>query len=107
ERGPDIWQITSSGYKNEFPAKLLTLFDRLNRWLYSPKSPLNWFTKRRKMRVIPRKPQTADPGERLANGAGGGLVELNAEGAPVRVVQLCADGRDISFKLQEDEARWE
>ncbi len=107
ERGPDIWQITSSGYKNEFPAKLLTLFDRFNRWLYSPKSPLNWFTKRRKMRVIPRKPQTADSGERLANGAGVGLVELNAEGAPVRVVQLCADGRDISFKLQEDEARWE
>ncbi|WP_417598938.1 alkaline phosphatase D family protein [Oceanospirillum sp.] len=107
ERGPDIWQITSSGYKNEFPAKLLTFFDRFNRWLYSPKSPLNWFTKRRKMRVIPRKPQTADPGERLANGAGVGLVELNAEGAPVRVVQLCADGRDVSFKLQEDEARWE
>lgn len=107
ERGPDIWQITSSGFKNEFPATLLTVFDRLNRWLYSPRSPLNWFTKRRKMRVIPRKPKTADPGERLANGAGIGLVELNDEGAPIRVEQLCADGRTIGFKLQHDEARWE
>lgn len=107
ERGPDIWQITSSGFKNEFPATLLTLFDRLNRWLYSPRSPLNWFTKRRKMRVIPRKPKTADPGERLVNASGVGLVELNDEGAPKKVVQLCADGRNVGFKLQEDEARWE
>ena len=107
ERGPDLWQITSSGFKNEFPQRLLTVFDRLNRWLYSPRSPLNWFTKRRKMRVIPRKPKTADPGERLANGAGIGLVELDENGTPTKVVQLCADGRDIRFKLQEDEARWE
>ena len=107
ERGPDIWQITSSGIKNEFPKKLLIVFDRLNRWLYSPRSPLNWLTKRRKMRVIPRKPKTADPGERLANAAGIGLLELDAQGAPVRVEQLCADGRTIGFKLQEDEARWE
>lgn len=107
ERGPDIWQITSSGYKNEFPQTLLTVFDRLNRWLYSPRSPLNWFTKRRRMRVIPRKPKTADPGERLVNASGVGLVELDAQGAPVKVRQLCADGRTIGFKLQEDEARWE
>jgi hypothetical protein len=34
--GPDIWQITSSGIKNEFPARLLDVLDRLNRWLYAP-----------------------------------------------------------------------
>ena len=107
ERGPDIWQITSSGFKNEFPATLLTVFDRLNRWLYSPRSPLNWFTKRRKMRVIPRRPKTGDPGERLVNSAGIGLVELDTDGAPIRVEQLCADGRTVGFKLQHDEARWE
>ena len=39
--GPKIWQITSSGIKNQFPARLLEWFDRLNRWLYSPRSPLN------------------------------------------------------------------
>lgn len=31
QRGPDLWQITSSGIKNEFPPRLLDVFDRLNR----------------------------------------------------------------------------
>jgi len=31
--GPHIWQITSSGLKNEFPRRLLDWLDRLNRWL--------------------------------------------------------------------------
>ena len=106
-RGPDIWQITSSGLKNEFPPTLLTRFDRLNRWLYSPRSPLNWLTKRRRMRVIPRRPVTANPGERLLNAAGLGLLELQDDGTPSKVVQLCADGRDVPFELHEDEARWE
>ena len=44
---PRIWQITSSGIKNEFPNTLLEWLDRMNRWLYAPWSPLNWFTKRR------------------------------------------------------------
>lgn len=107
QQGPDIWQITSSGIKNEFPPRLLNIFDRLDRWLYSPRSPLNWLTKRRKMRVIPRKPTTADHGERLLNASGIGLLVLNADGSPSKVVQLCADGRDVKFKQKEDEARWE
>jgi hypothetical protein len=107
KRGQDIWQITSSGMKNEFPKKLLTVFDRLNRWLYSPKSPLNWFTKRRKMRIIPRKPDSADPGERLLNAAGIGLVELTVDGRPKKIVQLCADRPDIEFHPREHEAHWE
>lgn len=107
ERGPDLWQITSSGFKNEFPRRLLDVFDRLNRWLYSPRSPLNWFTRRRRMRVIPRKPETADPGERLLNAAGVGWVQLGEDGSPRQVMQLCADGRTIHFKLHEHEARWE
>src|SRR5690606_5269982 len=39
---PHLWQVTSSGIKNQFPEKLLDTLDRLNRWLYSPRSPLNW-----------------------------------------------------------------
>ncbi len=67
--GPQLWQITSSGIKNEFPRRLLDLFDRLNRWLYAPRSPLNWLTKRRRVRVEPGcGPRSA--GERLWNGAG-------------------------------------
>src|SRR5699024_1306088 len=31
---PHIWQIVSSGIKNEFPDQRLDWFDRLNRWLF-------------------------------------------------------------------------
>ncbi len=106
EHGADIWQITSSGFKNEFPKRLLDVLDRLNRWLYAPRSPLNWFTKRRDLRIIPHKPVTASPGERLLNAAGIGLVELRADGSPAKVMQLCSDGRDIPFEIHEDGARW-
>ncbi|WP_020408395.1 alkaline phosphatase D family protein [Hahella ganghwensis] len=106
-RGPDIWQITSSGIRNEFPKWLLEVFDRLNRWLYAPWSPLNWFTKRRGMRVIPHKPVPAAAGERLVNASGIGWVELKPDGSPGKAVQLCADGQDITFRLHEEEARWE
>ncbi|HCK93149.1 MAG TPA: hypothetical protein DHW71_09190 [Gammaproteobacteria bacterium] len=97
DNGPDIWQFTSSGLKNEFPAKLLDFFDRLNRWLYSPYSPLNWFTKRKDMKVTPLKPSSADHGERLLNKAGVGLLSLNEEGKPVRFQHLGHDGSLTSF----------
>ena len=90
--GPRIWQITSSGIKNEFPDTLLEWFDRLNRWLYSPRSPLNWFTKRRLMRVIPHVPEHAEAGERLWNSAGIGQVFFNDQGQPRAIYQLNADG---------------
>ncbi|PYF84825.1 PhoD-like phosphatase [Marinomonas alcarazii] len=107
KRGPDLWQITSSGLKNEFPGKLLDVFDRLNRWLYSPRSPLNWFTRRRSMKVIPHKPETAADGERLLNASGVSLVSLNEDGSPNSIMQMCSDGRDIRFTLSEKEATWE
>lgn len=105
--GPDIWQITSSGLKNQFPGRLLDVLDRLNRWLYSPRSPLNWFTKRRSMKIVPHKPDNAKAGERLLNQAGIGLVELNDDGSPKRVAQLTASGEQIGFNISEEEARWE
>lgn len=90
--GPRLWQITSSGVKNEFPRRLLDLFDRLNRWLYSPRSPLNWFTKRRRVRVQPWLPSRSHSGERLWNGSGIGRIWLDSEGRPQRVEQINADG---------------
>ena len=105
-RGPDIWQICSSGVRNAFPTRLLAVLDHLNRWLYSPRSPLNWFTRRRNMRVIPRKPEGARAGRRLLNGSGIGLVELDDEGAPWRIRELLADGRVVSFQREEAESRW-
>ena len=92
DSGPRIWQITSSGIKNEFPARLLDWFDRLNRWLYAPHSPLNWFTKRRKMQITPRIPSRSPRGERLWNGAGLGQVRLDEQGRPSEIGQLNADG---------------
>ncbi|SFG76561.1 alkaline phosphatase D family protein [Pseudomonas sp. NFACC45] len=91
--GPRIWQITSSGIKNEFPPALLEWFDRLNRWLYSPRSPLNWFTKRRSMRIIPHTPEHAEAGERLWNSAGIGQVFFNEQGQPTQIFQHNANGK--------------
>ncbi|KPH00607.1 isoleucyl-tRNA synthetase [Pseudomonas sp. RIT-PI-q] len=90
--GPRIWQVTSSGIKNEFPPALLEWFDRLNRWLYSPRSPLNWLTKRRRMRIVPHIPEHAEAGERLWNSAGIGQVFFNEKGQPREIYQLNADG---------------
>ena len=98
-----IWQITSSGVKNEFPRKLLDWFDRLNRWLYAPYSPLNWFTKRRRMRVNPRRPTPADHGERLVNGAGMGYVRFNPAGQPIEIRELGVDDSDVVFEVSDEE----
>ena len=106
-RGPDIWQICSSGTRNAFPARLLAVLDRGNRWLYSPRSPLNWFTRRRRMRVIPRKPEGTPHGRRLLNGSAIGLVELDKDGVPWRIRELLADGRIVAFSRREAESRWD
>lgn len=106
-RGPDIWQICSSGLRNEFPPRLLDLLDRANRWLFSPRSPLNWLTRRRRMRVIPRKPKGTPHGRRLLNGSGIGLVELDDEGVPWRIRQLLAGGSLTAFTRREAESRWD
>ncbi|KZK86633.1 hypothetical protein PsAD13_00913 [Pseudovibrio sp. Ad13] len=106
-RGPDIWQICSSGIKNEFPAKLLDKLDHLNRWLYAPRSPLNWLTRRRGMKVIPRKPVGTHHGRRLLNASGIGLVEFDEHGGPDQISQLLPDGRQVVFVRREEEARWD
>ncbi|HKK23432.1 MAG TPA: alkaline phosphatase D family protein [Pseudohaliea sp.] len=106
-RGPDIWQICSSAIRNEFPPRLLDVLDRSNRWLYSPRSPLNWLTRRRHMRVIPRKPEGTPHGRRLLNGSGIGLVEMDERGVPWRIRELMTDGRMVVFSRRESESRWD
>ena len=93
DRTPHIWQITSSGIKNEFPRRLLDWLDRLNRWMYAPRSPLNWFTQRRDLALTPHLPDARQDGQRVWNGAGIGQVWLDAQGRPTRMVQHNADGR--------------
>ena len=107
EHGPEIWQICSSGLRNEFPPKLLDLLDRANRWLFSPRSPLNLLTGRRRTRVTPRKPEGTRAGRRLLNGSGIGLVELDDEGRPWRIRELLADGHQYEFSRRDDESRWD
>ena len=93
---PLIWQITASGLKNAFPNTLLAWFDRLNRWLYGTRSPLNWFTRRRRMRLRARRPN-GDRGRRLYNASALGRVRLDATGTPVDIRLLTADGREVVF----------
>ena len=104
--GPDIWQICSSGLRNTFPDRLLATLDHLNRWLYSPRSPLNWLTRRRSMRVIPRKPEGTPHGRRLLNASGIGLVEIDETGVPWRITQLLVDGGSVEFRRRDAESRW-
>ncbi|WP_370655157.1 alkaline phosphatase D family protein [Pseudomonas sp.] len=102
QAGPRIWQITSSGIKNEFPPTLLEWFDRLNRWLYSPRSPLNWLTKRRRMRIIPHIPEHAEAGERLWNSAGIGQVFFNEKGQPQEIFQHNSNGAPKTRMIAPD-----
>ena len=53
---PRVWQITSSGIKNTFPQTLLTWLEKSNNLLFGPYSPLNLFTKRKRMRLRQRIP---------------------------------------------------
>ncbi|GLS83000.1 alkaline phosphatase D family protein [Paraferrimonas haliotis] len=105
--GPDIWQITSSGIKNTFPKTLLDILDRLNRWLYAPQSPLNWFNKRRRMKVTPHKPADAAKGERLLNASGIGLVSFDEQGRPSKITQLCSNGQEVQFQALDEQSHWD
>ncbi len=100
DNSPNIWQITCSGFKNEFPHRLLLWFDRMNRWLYASHSPLNWFTKRRRMRIRPRKPDIYRS-RRLLCESGVGRVRLDSEGKPTEISVLTASGSEVRFQSRE------
>jgi hypothetical protein len=100
DNSPNIWQITCSGFKNEFPHKLLLWFDRMNRWLYASHSPLNWFTKRRQMRIRPRKPDNYRS-RRLLCESGVGRVRLDSDGKPTEISVLTASGNEVRFQPRE------
>jgi hypothetical protein len=52
---PQIYQITCSGLKNQFPTSLLKVCEFLDRVLYSPSSPINLFTKRKAMKKLKKE----------------------------------------------------
>ncbi|MBT1451118.1 alkaline phosphatase family protein [Glaciecola sp. XM2] len=93
---PKILQFTCSGMHNEFPDKLLTWFERLNRWLYGHRSPLNWLTKRRNMSVKQRKPQGSE--RDVINACSIGVLQLEQDGTEKACKVIRADGSQVVFK---------
>ena len=101
---PDIWQITCSGLRNEFPRRLLVWFERINRWLYGSRSPLNWLTQRRRMRIRARKVVGKEPVE-LYNSSALGWVELEEDGTPGSIWVIdAASGERIVFESARDDS---
>ncbi|GAA6205000.1 alkaline phosphatase family protein [Thalassotalea sp. SU-HH00458] len=96
-----IVQITCSGIKNQFPAKLLNWLDTLNRYLYAPYSPLNWFTKRRRMKIRVRKPNDAVDNT-LYNGSGIGLITLTDDEHIVQASVLGVDDHTVEFHTKDE-----
>ncbi|MCW8328410.1 alkaline phosphatase family protein [Photobacterium sp. SDRW27] len=93
---PNIYQITSSGIKNEFPNALLRFCDVMDRALYSPHSPLNWFTKRKRLKISKRDPDTTG-NHRLVNRSAIGELRLDKNGKPNDIAILTAEGERVSF----------
>jgi hypothetical protein len=91
-----IFQITSSGIKNQFPAGILKWLERLNRYLYATYSPLNWFTKRRRMKINVRKPEPSEKNT-LVNQSGIGLITLTKDKDIVKAELLTHDHKRILF----------
>lgn len=98
---PKIWQITSSGIKNQFPSTLIKVLDYLNRYLYAQYSPLNFFTKRRDMKVSYRRP--INHGKRLlVEKSGLGYLQLNEDSSPKQIIDLHNDGSCTEFVNSKD-----
>ena len=92
---PHITQFTCSGMKNAFPDRLITWFDRLNRLLYSSKSPLNIFTRRRNMSVKARHPNNGSA--ELHNGCAIGVLNISHKGKDVHCKALLSNGKEVVF----------
>ncbi|WP_233998459.1 alkaline phosphatase D family protein [Pseudoalteromonas sp. T1lg48] len=97
ERDNRIWQLTASGIKNEFPRKLINVLDKLDSILYSPRSPLNMFTKRWQMKVA-KHDTTTGPQKHLVSQAAISLIELE-QGDLSRYRLLHSDGSCTEYEL--------
>ncbi|MEO2280767.1 alkaline phosphatase D family protein [Pseudoalteromonas sp. YIC-468] len=97
DRDNRIWQLTASGIKNEFPRKLINFLDKLDSILYSPRSPLNLFTKRWQMKVD-KHDTTSGPQKHLVSHAAISLVELE-QGNLSRYRLFHSDGSVTEYEL--------
>ncbi|MEZ8356475.1 alkaline phosphatase family protein [Vibrio splendidus] len=93
---PNIYQITCSGIKNQFPASLLKFCDVWDRLLYSPRSVLNYFTKRKRLKIEKRSPDN-QTFYRLSNRSAIGELRLDTDGKPQSITTLSGDGKITRF----------
>ncbi|SBS62892.1 hypothetical protein [Vibrio atlanticus] len=93
---PNIYQITCSGIKNQFPAPLLKFCDVWDRLLYSPRSILNYFTKRKRLKIEKRSPDN-QTFYRLSNRSAIGELRLDSDGKPQAITTLSGDGKVTRF----------
>ena len=96
KNSPNIYQITCSGIKNQFPEPLLSFCDHLDSLLYSPRSPLNYFTKRKRLKVYKRQPNWIGK-RKLINMSCIGEVRLDSEGRPEQISILASSGDEWYF----------
>ena len=98
ETSPSIHQITASGFCNQFPVSLLSKLDTLNRWFYGHHSPLNWFTKRRRLKISTRYPDRKDKRRSLVSKSAVGVVDFSNDRKRPEARLLAWDGEDIEFR---------
>ena len=96
-----IWQLTCSGFKNEFPQGLINFFDSIDRFLYSKHSPLNLFTKRRKLAIEHHELELDSKRKKhLYSQSAAGLVKLTEEGYLKDFDLITGDGQLLSFDME-------
>lgn len=98
---PRIWQITCSGFRNQFPEPFLSVFEWFDRKLFWPESPLNVFTRRKRMRIERRRPDNGSP-RFLLNQSAVGEVKLNRDGSPAYIGILTGTAERIAFQPCEE-----
>ncbi|MCC2607785.1 metallophosphoesterase family protein [Planctobacterium marinum] len=98
DSSPSIHQITTSGFCNQFPVTLLSKLDAMNQWLYGHHSPLNWFTKRRRLKISTRYPDRKNKRSSLVSKSAVGLVDFSNERKRPEARLLTWDGEDIDFR---------
>ncbi|QTH64324.1 hypothetical protein J1N51_02230 [Psychrosphaera ytuae] len=99
-----IWQLTCSGFKNQFPPGLLKFFDYVDRFLYSPHSILNIFTKRRRLEIEHHPLKAKQSRFRYRNlhtQSAAGLVTLNEKGLLADYSLITPDNKKLYFDLTE------
>ena len=96
-----IWQLTCSGFKNEFPQRLINFFDSIDRFLYSKHSPLNIFTKRRKLAIEHHQLEVdAKRKKHLYSQSAAGIVKLDDNGYLQDFDLVTGDGNILSFDME-------